>query len=343
MALPNKITVANPTGSVSARGGAAEERAVKLFMQDIFGIPDNTNMTALGIDIQANGTVRMLKRLEMKKGGNIASATTINFASLGLDGNFFEITGSTGPIAAFGTVQAGTKILLQFKSTPTITHNASSMILNGGVDYVAEAEDFMGFISLGSGNWSELWRSQRLGWHLLQSTTVIDADNAASVTLSTGVDATYDQYMITLHNVLPETDGEGFILTITQSASEQTGATDYEYAFAEADGGTAGWQAGAASQGDTEIQLTSIATDGPGSGTGEGIDGMIYFSEPDATSTKQFWWELQYTDETATPLEKHIVGSGVHNGDTGAIDGAILKFVTDTILSGTFHLYGLQK
>lgn len=337
MSLPNLLNVAIPAGSTSGRNGASELRAYKLFMQDLFGIPDATNMTALGIDIQTNGTIRMIKRLEYKKGTDVVAAATLPFLT---DGNFFDVTGATGITALPTGIQAGTCVVLQFDSTPTLTHNSTSLILNGGVDYVAETGDYLGFISLGSNNWAELFRSQRLGWHLLASSS---PSAAASVTLNSGVDATYDQYMITLHNVLPETNGEGFILTVTQSASEQTGVSDYEWAYADADGGTAGWQSGDADQADANIDLCSGAVDGPGSGTGEGIDGVIYFSEPDATSIKQFWWELQYTDETATPLEKHVIGTGVHNGDTGAIDGIILKFVNDNIASGTLHLYGLQK
>jgi hypothetical protein len=83
---------------------------------------------------------------------NIASAATVNLATA--TGNEVHITGSTGPITSFGTVPAGTRFNLIFDSTPTITYNATSMILNtGGTSYTAAAGDRAEAISEGSGNW----------------------------------------------------------------------------------------------------------------------------------------------------------------------------------------------
>jgi len=71
------------------------------------------------------------------KGGDIASATTL---VLGTDGNYFDVTGSTGPIAAI-TVPAGTLFMLQFDSTPTLTHHATNLDLPGETDITAVAGD----------------------------------------------------------------------------------------------------------------------------------------------------------------------------------------------------------
>jgi len=71
------------------------------------------------------------------KGADIVSATTL---VLGTDGNYFDVTGNTGPIGTI-TVPAGTLFILQFDSTPTLTHNGTNLDLPGEADITAEAGD----------------------------------------------------------------------------------------------------------------------------------------------------------------------------------------------------------
>lgn len=85
-----------------------------------------------------------------KQGTAIAAASTVDLA--GATGNHLHITG-TGSITSFGTVQAGAEFSLVFDSTPTITHNATSLILPTGANVVAAAGDVMKIRSEGSGNW----------------------------------------------------------------------------------------------------------------------------------------------------------------------------------------------
>lgn len=91
-------------------------------------------------------------RIQEGKGANIAAAATVTF---GADGNFFVITGSTG-ITAFASLQAGVKIQTQFTGTPIITHNAVSLLLQGGVNLQIVAGDIIEWLSLGGGNWAQL-------------------------------------------------------------------------------------------------------------------------------------------------------------------------------------------
>ncbi len=85
-----------------------------------------------------SGTVTMSgKSMHWAKGADIASAATL---VLGSDGNMFDVTGSTGPITAI-TVPAGMLFMLQFDSTPTLTHHATNLNLPGGVNITANAGD----------------------------------------------------------------------------------------------------------------------------------------------------------------------------------------------------------
>jgi hypothetical protein len=75
-----------------------------------------------------------------KKGASVASAATCDIWNTA--GDFLHITGNTGPITSFGTAPyAGAEKTLIFDSTPTITHNGTSLLCPGGIDIVAAAND----------------------------------------------------------------------------------------------------------------------------------------------------------------------------------------------------------
>jgi hypothetical protein len=82
---------------------------------------------------------------------DIVCAATINLASS--DDLYMRVTGSTGPVTSFGTVATGIWRLIRWASTPTITHNATSMILPTGADITVVAGDIWLALSEGSGNW----------------------------------------------------------------------------------------------------------------------------------------------------------------------------------------------
>lgn len=84
------------------------------------------------------------------KGADIASATTTDLATA--TGNAVDITGTT-TITGLGTVDAGQVFVLQFDGILTLTHNATSLKLPGGVNIKTAAGDIAVVISEGSGNW----------------------------------------------------------------------------------------------------------------------------------------------------------------------------------------------
>lgn len=85
-----------------------------------------------------------------KKSSNIASATTTDLSTM--TGDSGHITGTT-TIVGLGTAQAGTQKEITFDGILTLTHNATSLILPGGVSIITAANDTATFISEGSGNW----------------------------------------------------------------------------------------------------------------------------------------------------------------------------------------------
>ena len=92
---------------------------------------------------------------------SIASAATTDLGTVATHN--INITGSTGPITSFGSsAQTAYPIyFMTFQSTPTLTYNAASMILPGGIDITAAAGDTAVAQYLGSGNW-KVWSYQRI-------------------------------------------------------------------------------------------------------------------------------------------------------------------------------------
>jgi hypothetical protein len=84
------------------------------------------------------------------KASDIASASTTAIG--GSAGRIVDVTGTTS-ITSFGTVAAGIWRLVRFTGALTLTHNATSLILPGGVNIVTGAGDTLLAVSLGSGNW----------------------------------------------------------------------------------------------------------------------------------------------------------------------------------------------
>ena len=83
------------------------------------------------------------------KGADVASA---NALSLGVDGNYFDITGVTS-ITSIGTLGVGTIVGLHFDGALTLTHHVTDLILPGAASISTAAGDEAVFVEYASGDW----------------------------------------------------------------------------------------------------------------------------------------------------------------------------------------------
>lgn len=83
------------------------------------------------------------------KGADVASA---NALTLGTDGNYFDITGTTA-ITSIGTLGVGTVVKLHFDAALTLTHHATDLILPSGANITTAAGDEAEFVEYASGDW----------------------------------------------------------------------------------------------------------------------------------------------------------------------------------------------
>lgn len=118
---------------------------------DVGGVSIAEGMAPSGVNNAMREMMSQVRELA-NQGSGIASAGTTSIAATGTS-FYVHITGSTGPITSFGTANAGVWRWVVFDSTPTITYNATSMILPGNASITAVAGDTALFVSEGSGNW----------------------------------------------------------------------------------------------------------------------------------------------------------------------------------------------
>lgn len=102
--------------------------------------------TAIGGTTPAAGS---FTQVQWDKGADVASASAL---TLGADGNYFDITGTTA-ITSIGTVAVGFVALLHFDGALTFTHNAIDLILPGGVDITTAAGDEAIVVEYDTGKW----------------------------------------------------------------------------------------------------------------------------------------------------------------------------------------------
>jgi len=105
---------------------------------------------------------KVRNRLNTRKGADVASAETI---TLGADGNYFDITGTTG-ISYITTTDwdPGAVVTLQFDGSVTVTHNGGSpaatsaaILLSGAANLSATANDTLTLVYDGT-TWREIAR-----------------------------------------------------------------------------------------------------------------------------------------------------------------------------------------
>lgn len=119
-----------------------------------YGNISATNTSIPGVEITGDdwtfqGTIKNEGLVKWSKGVDIASTAAL---SLGTDGNYFDITGTT-TITSIGTVGIGSWIKLHFDDVLILTHHATDLILPGGANYTTAAGDEFTFVEYATNDW----------------------------------------------------------------------------------------------------------------------------------------------------------------------------------------------
>jgi len=135
--------VGNGTTFVAESGSTA--------MTSLGGIVTDTT-PQLGGDLDCNGA-----QIQWSKGADVASGAALPVLT---DGNYFDVTGTTGITSIDTTGGAGTLIKLHFDGAVTLTHHATNLILAGATNFTTEAGDEVEFVEYDTGKY------RMTGWSL---------------------------------------------------------------------------------------------------------------------------------------------------------------------------------
>lgn len=119
-----------------------------------------TGVVKLGSNLDLNGNTLLAgllgapldtnsHQINLSKGADVASAGAL---TLGTDGNYFDITGTT-TITSIATLGIGTQVTLHFDGALTLTHHATDLILPSGANITTAAGDEFTFVEYASGDW----------------------------------------------------------------------------------------------------------------------------------------------------------------------------------------------
>lgn len=291
------------------------------------------------------------KQVRWSKGADVASA---NALTLGTDGNYFDITGTT-TIVTIGTLAVGTVVKLHFDGILTLSHDGTDIILPGGANITTAAGDEAEFVEYATGDWRCTNYTKAdggvvspaaagglilLGAYTASSDTSVDAYSGATE-LDVTIDSTHDEYIIECINVVPGTDNVDFFLRTSTDGgtSFDAGAGNYAHGFhgLKADASIS-IEAGG-SNSDTEIALTQ-GVNLLGSAAGETYNCTIHLYKPSGTLYTCFEWTATYVD-SGTNLNT-FTGGGARLS-AADVDG--IRFLTSSgnIASGDFKIYGVKK
>ena len=178
-------------------------------------------------------------------------------------------------------------------------------------------------------------------YNLLQTQT---ASSDSTISFTSGIDSTYDEYMFLFVNIHPQTEdaqlsfqanavgGSGFNETITDNTfqafhSETASSQALQYTNNDQGNGTA---------------FSSLTFDGVGDSNDSSASGYLRLYNPSGTThVKLFESFMQHDHEASSVFCMSSFQSGYFN-TTAAIDEIQFKFSTGNIDSGIFKLYGVS-
>ena len=308
---PN-ITVGNltATGNVSIAGTLTYE--------------DVTNVDSVGLITARNGAIiragTATTALIVEGNARVTGILTVGTGSILLNGNTDVITVGTGATisSSSGFLGSGTNLTALNASNLSSGTVPTARLGSGS----ASSSTFL----RGDGSWQTPAGG---AWRFISSVT---ASNSSSVAFTSGIDSTYDFYVITGSNIIPQTDGQGLRMRISTNGGSSYVSTDY----ANATGFT---NVTVASGGFTDPSWEVIRTVGNGSGGGGAFILNMYY--PYSTIKKMFsvMGSSSHTSDGSMRNSYYTL----YNTTTSQVNAVQFFMFSGNITSGTFRLYGISN
>ena len=168
------------------------------------------------------------------------------------------------------------------------------------------------------------------------------ASSSATISFTSGIDDTYDEYVFKFYDIHPATNGANFTVNFRDGSTnyDATKTTTFFYGYNnESDSGGLGYSPGEDLAQSTSAQIITVGTGGDND---ECASGELWLFNPSSTTyVKHFISRMSYTDSSGTP---HAVDAfvGGYCNVTAAIDGVQFAMSSGNIDAGTIKLYGVS-
>lgn len=285
-----------------------------------------------------NGTTGL--QFSWRKGADIASASAL---TLGVDGNYFDVTGTTAITSIGTTGTIGTVIKLHFDGALTLTHHATDLILPGGENISTAAGDEAEFIEYAAGDWRCTSYTKADGTGVVGGDADVvklaeqDASTSSSIDFTSFIDGTYSKYILEFQNVTHDGSGnptDYLSMRLGNGGSFDSGASDYRYNLMYQISGS---PAGSNDIGEDEIIVTWANMTSNANDVASGR--VTLFAPSEAEFTLALVEVVQINDSGQPTIQVH----GACRAEAAAHDRAQFLFrAGSNIESGHFILYGVK-
>ena len=185
------------------------------------------------------------------------------------------------------------------------------------------------------------------GLRLIASTNLDASETAVSGITLTGIDSTYDSFLIKVNNLHPSTDNIGLGLQLGDSSGIDTGASDYAYLYNGDNANDTSYDEKRDSDNaHSMILLMNHAVNGEaGNATGEGISATLWLNtgENNDMAPTVHWSSTFFGSGGLNGGGFHyMVGGGGRLAEITVTQLRVL-FGAGNIVSGSVALYGLAK
>ena len=260
-------------------------------------------------------------------------SAALSFATLPIAGGG---TGSTSTTYCSLTANVSGTLPIANGGTGASTFTSNNVLLGNGTSaFQTVAPSTSGNVLTSNGSTWTSAAGASGGLVFLQGVT---ASNDATVNITTGMDSTYETYLLLLNNVIPVTDGTQLFLRTSSDggSSFDSSAGNYRWAqYREGDGGSSSSR----SASDTEIELTD-SSQPPGSAAGESTSGTIYIYHPSNTAQTCIGYDMSYMASSGSIIRTGGAGLRTSAADVDAVQ---LLFASGNVESGEINLYGIVK
>jgi hypothetical protein len=166
------------------------------------------------------------------------------------------------------------------------------------------------------------------------------ASNSASIDFTSGIDSTYDMYILVGVGVVPATDAVAAWLRVSEDAGStwKSGAADYKHS-----GYVYGIAAGGGGSPGTEGQIVLTHGTSLSNNAANAFNFFATVSKPSSTTSKKEINFLPHGYVTSGGDYYTLMKTGAYVGTTNAITGLRFLMSSGNITSGSFYLYGVKK